>query len=148
MMECMSKEAMMLDPVIYEFCRSDVDNIGGFDKCEFIDADEGYFKMRAYPQPNSANNIGTVHGGYLLAIADMAGTGAADTYGWRTTTMQTSANFISAGRLDDEYLDVVAKAIHKGRRTAVTEVEITRPDGKLIMKALFTIAILEARIGE
>ena len=65
----------MLDPLVLDFCKSDVADIGGLERSEFICAEEGRFEMRAYPGPDSANNIGTVHGGFLLALADMAGTG-------------------------------------------------------------------------
>lgn len=138
----------MLDPVVLDFCKSDVADIGGFERAEFVSAEEGRFELRAYPGPDSANNIGTVHGGFLLALADMAGTGVADTYGFKNTTMALSANFIRPGLVDDEYLDVVGTVVHKGRRSVVSDVLITRPDGKVVLKATCTVALFEARIGE
>ena len=138
----------MLDPVVLDFCKSDVADIGGFERAEFVSAEEGRFELRAYPGPDSANNIGTVHGGFLLALADIAGTGVADTYGFKNTTMALSANFIRPGLVDDEYLDVVGTVVHKGRRSVVSDVLITRPDGKVVLKATCTVALFETRIGE
>lgn len=137
----------MLDPVVLDFCKSDVADVGGFERSEFVSAEEGRFALRAYPGPDSANNIGTVHGGYLLALADMAGTGVADTYGIKNTTMSLTANFIRPGSIDDAYLDVVGTVVHKGRRSVVSDVVITRPDGKVVLKATCTVALLEGRIG-
>ena len=138
----------MLDPLVLDFCKSDVADIGGLERSEFICAEEGRFEMRAYPGPDSANNIGTVHGGFLLALADMAGTGVADTYGFQNTTMSLTANFLRPGLVDDEYLEVVGTVVHKGRRSVVSDVEIARPDGKILVKATCTVALFETRIGE
>ena len=41
--------------------------------------------MRAYPGADCANEYDNVHGGFLLALADEAASGAADTY---ATTMR------------------------------------------------------------
>lgn len=138
----------MLDPLVLDFCKSDVADIGGLERSEFICAEEGRFEMRAYPGPDSANNIGTVHGGFLLALADMAGTGVADTYGFQNTTMSLTVNFLRPGLVDDEYFEVVGTVVHKGRRSVVSDVEIARPDGKILVKATCTVALFETRIGE
>lgn len=66
---------IMLDPRIYAYCEEDIVNISGFDRSELISAEEGRFVMHAHPGPDCGNNIGTVHGGFLLAFADTAGTG-------------------------------------------------------------------------
>ncbi len=138
----------MLDPVVLDFCKSDVTDIGGFDRAEFVSAEEGRFELRAYPREDCANNIGTVHGGFLLALADMAGTGVADTYGFQNTTMSLSASFIRPGLVDDAYLDVTATVVHKGRRSVVSDVVIENPEGKIVLKATCTVALFDKRIGE
>lgn len=136
----------MLDPVIVEYCKEDVLNLQGFDRSEFVAADEGYFEFRAYPGPDCGNNIGTVHGGFLLALADMAGAGVVDTLGRENATMSVNANFVRPARIDDEYLQVVGTIVHAGRRTAVTEVTIKRPDGELVLKGTCTVAVFDSPI--
>lgn len=138
----------MLDPKLLQYCKEDILDIRGFDRSEFVAAREGYFEFRAYPGPDCANNIGTVHGGFLLALADIAGAGVVDTLGRENTTMSVNASFLRPARIDDEYLLVVGTVLRAGRRTAVTEVTITRPDGELAFKATCTIAIFDSAIAD
>ena len=84
----------MLDPRIYAYCEEDITNISGFDRSELVSAEEGRFVMHAHPGPDCGNNIGTVHGGFLLALADTAGTGAIDTLGRENATMSVNSNFL------------------------------------------------------
>ncbi len=136
----------MLEPAVLAFCKSDVADIRGFDRTEFVLAEKGRFVMRAYPALDCGNNIGTVHGGFLLALADMAGTGVADTYGYQNTTMSLSGNFLRPARVDDEFLDVVATAVHAGKRTVVSDVVVSRPDGEVVFKATCTVAMFDTPI--
>lgn len=136
----------MLDEAIVAYCRADVADIGGFARSEFVSAERGRFHMRAYPASDCGNNLGTVHGGFLLALADMAGTGAADTLGRENATLSLNANFLRPARVDDEYLDVVGTVLHGGRRTVVSEVAVTRPDGETVLKATCTVAVFDSLI--
>lgn len=84
----------MLSEAVLQYVKEDVVNVGGFERTEFVAADEGRFEMRAYPGSDCGNNIGTVHGAFLLALADMAGTGAVDTLGRENATLSLNANFL------------------------------------------------------
>lgn len=136
----------MLDPKVLQYCKEDVINLQGFDRSEFVEAREGYFEFRAYPGPDCGNNIGTVHGGFLLALADMAGAGVVDTLGRENATMSVNVNFLRPARTDDEYLQVVGTIIHAGHRSAVTEVCIKRPGGEVVLKGTCTVAIFDSSI--
>ena len=83
----------MLDERIIESCKSHIRNLRGFDRSEFVSVEKGRFEMRAYPGADCANEYDNVHGGFLLALADEAASGAADTYGYDNATMTVSANF-------------------------------------------------------
>ena len=61
----------MVHPKILEYCKEDVVDIRGFDRNELIELEEGKFVLRAYPGPDCGNNIGTIHGGFLLALVDL-----------------------------------------------------------------------------
>lgn len=136
----------MLHPKIEAYCADDVVDVRGFDRCEFVSADEGRFEMRAYPGADCGNNIGTVHGGYLLALVDMAGAGAIDTLGVENATLSVDAQFLRAAQVSDEYLSVVGTVLKRGRKVCVSEVEITNPAGKLVMKATLTASMFDSKI--
>ncbi len=131
----------MLHPKILAYCEEDIVDLRGFDRSELKEAEEGRFVMRAYPGEDCGNNIGTVHGGFLLALADTAGTGACDTLGKENATMSINANFLRPVYADDEYIDVIGTVLKSGRRMVVTEVEIRRPNGELCLKATVNTAL-------
>lgn len=136
----------MLHPKIRAYCEEDVVDIRGFDRCELVEAEEGRFVMRAYPGPDCGNNIGTVHGGFLLALCDIAGTGAIDTLGRENATLSMTTNFLRAARVDDAYLEVVGTVLKRGRRVCVSEVLITRPEGQQVLKATVTSSMMDSLI--
>ena len=102
--------------------------------------------MHAHPGPDCGNNIGTVHGGFLLALADTAGTGAIDTLGRENATMSVNSNFLRPAYTSDEYLEVVGTVLKRGKRAVVAEVTISRPNGELCFKATLTSAVFDSRI--
>ena len=79
-----------------------------------------------------ANRNGVLHGGAVMAFADILG-GAASVLnlpeGWRTTTIESKTNFFQAVPIGD-----TARAecipLHRGRTTMVWQTTITRADGK------------------
>ena len=138
----------MLDPKIRAYCEEDITDIRGFDRSELVSAEEGRFVMRAYPDADCGNNIGTVHGGFLLALADTAGTGAIDTLGRENATMSLNSNFLRPAFVTDEYLEVTGRVLKRGKRAVVAEVEIRRPNSELCMKATVTSAVFDSLIVE
>lgn len=131
----------MLHPKILSYCQDDVVDIRGFDRCELHEVQEGRFVLRAYPGPDCGNNIGTVHGGFLLTLVDIAGTGAVDTLGRENATLSLTANYLRPVQISDEYIDVIGTVLKSGRRMVVAEVEIRRPEGELALKAVVNVAV-------
>lgn len=138
----------MIDPIIKAYCEEDIVDIRGFDRNELVDVDEGRFVMRAYPGPDCGNNIGTVHGGYLAALIDIAGTGAIDSLGRENATTSINTSFLRPALVDDEYIEVTGTVLRAGRRTAVSEVEIRRPNGDLVAKATLQAFVFDSPIVE
>ena len=138
----------MLDPKVLAYCKDDVCDIRGFDRSELMKAEPGLFVMRAYPGPDSGNNIGTVHGGFLLGLVDIAGAGAVDTCGIETSTINVNANFLRPAQVDDEYLEVVGKIVRRGRTISVSEVTIYRPNETVVLTANVTVAMLGTEIPD
>lgn len=138
----MEGECAMLDEFIVNYCKNDIRDLSGFDRTECISVELGHFVMRAYPDQGCVNDLGTVHGGFLLALADMAAAGAADSYGKANATMTVSANFLRSVDVNVDYFDIDATVVHAGRRTLVVEVTMTRPDGKVAFKSTYTMAVV------
>jgi 1,4-dihydroxy-2-naphthoyl-CoA hydrolase len=79
-----------------------------------------------------ANRNGVMHGGAIMAFADILG-GAASMLklpdGARTTTIESKTNFFRAVPLG-ETARAVCIPLHRGRTTMVWQTTITRADGK------------------
>lgn len=138
----------MLHPIVQYYCEEDVVDIRGFDRTELVEAEEGRFVVRAYPGPDCGNNIGTVHGGFLLALADIVGTGSVDTLGYENSTMSMTTNFLKPAHVDDEYLEVTGTVLKRGKHVVVSEVEIRRPNDELAMKATITCYVFDSKIED
>ena len=104
----------------------------------------GVSRCARIPASIARTNMTTFTG----ALADEAASGAADTYGYDNATMTVSANFLRPARITDEYLSVVAVVQHAGKRTVVAEVSIARPNGEVVFRSTYTMAVFETRIGE
>jgi len=90
------------------------------------------------------NGRGVMHGGAVMAFADVLGGHGAglnidrDTH--RTTTIESKTNFFRAcfpGRVT-----AVSVPLHHGRRTSVWQTSIRGPDGKLVAMVTQTQLIL------
>jgi 1,4-dihydroxy-2-naphthoyl-CoA hydrolase len=82
--------------------------------------------------------LGLVHGGVFATLADMLTTGP----GERAISNQTS--FLRP--ITDGVVNAHARRRHRGRTTAVWEVEITDGDGRLC--ALVRVTVAQARVGD
>lgn len=138
----------MLSETIMKYLEDDVCDIRGFDRSELVSAEKGHFVMRVVPGEDCANNVGTVHGGFLLAVADIAASGACDTFGRECSSINFNANFMRPCFASDKYLTVTGTVVKCGRTIAVVEVEITRPDGKVAFMGTSTLAVLDEPITE
>lgn len=129
----------MLKPTIINQCTQDFCTIAGFERTELTHLEEGRAVARAYPGPDCVNDVGTVHGGFLLALADQAAASAGESLGRVTVTLNMSASFFRPGLATDEYLEATSYVTHAGRRSIVTEVVIANPQGKTVFKGTFTL---------
>ena len=92
-----------------------------------VDAAAGIVSARYNPPPELANPIGSLQGGYALAMLDDV-SGAATWFGGRErpfTTAQLSANFLKAVPMGEPLL-AEGRIVHSGRRQAVVEAELKR----------------------
>lgn len=86
---------------------------------------------------------GAVHGGTLMALADLVGaTGAFLNLppGAGTTTLESKTNFFAAGR--EGTLRAEAAPLHRGKRTQVWQTRVTDASGRLLSLTTQTQMVL------
>ena len=94
------------------------------------------------PEHCTAGN--TLHGGYLMTVADTLGAMCAGPHlppGAGTTTLESKTNFIRG--VTGGSIRITSEPIHVGRTTIVVQTDITRDDGKLVSRTTQTQVVLQ-----
>ena len=112
------------------------DTFGKSNHMKLETVEKGYAEAVMEITENVCNAVGTVQGGAIFTLADMAFAGAANSYGEKCVAMSAAASFIRPG--SGKKLHAAAKEISKGRRSCVMEVEVKNDEGKLVAKFQFT----------
>ena len=112
------------------------DTFGKSSRMKLTEVREGYAEAVMEITENSCNAVGTVQGGAIFTLADMAFAGAANSYGDKCVAMSAAASFIRPGT--GKRLRATARAISKGRRSCVIETEVRNEEEKLVAKFQFT----------
>ncbi|MDO5527791.1 MAG: PaaI family thioesterase [Paracoccus sp. (in: a-proteobacteria)] len=92
-----------------------------------------------------SNRNGVMHGGAMLGLTDNAGGTAATINldpGQATTTLESKINFLRPVRLGD-VARATARPLHKGRKTQIWQITVTRGDGKIAAVVTQTQMTLE-----
>jgi uncharacterized protein (TIGR00369 family) len=108
-----------------------------------LTTEEGTATVEMTPIKEMANSAGFVHGGMISALADSAMGRSVWTLQpavERAMSFDLKLSFISPARVDQP-LRAVARVVHAGRRTAVTECRIEGPGGRLVATATGTFAV-------
>ena len=112
------------------------DTFGKSSRMQLTEVKEGYAEAVMEITENSCNAVGTVQGGAIFTLADMAFAGAANSFGDKCVAMSAAVSFIRPG--SGRILRAAAKTVSKGRRSCVVEVEVKNDDDKLVAKLQFT----------
>ena len=99
--------------------------------------------LRGAWAPEHCTAAGVLHGGYLMALADMAAALLAHLNlpeGARTATIEAKTNFLAAVRSGG--VTAKAEVVHAGRATTVLQVDVTDDDGRLVSRTLQTQAVV------
>lgn len=91
------------------------------------------------------NPIGSVHGGCLFTIADIAGGAAASSYGYHITTVDSSFYYLRAG-MNTRSLKTTAEVVKHGKRMTVVRVSVADQDGVVLAEGMFTYMSLGKEI--
>ena len=108
---------------------------------------ESYLELDAGPQ--HANPMGTLHGGVLCDLADLAmGAAYATTLdiGETFTTLELKINFLRP--VWREKLFAVGKIVNRGRTIGMAEYDITDTQGRLVAKSTSTCMTLKKEMHQ
>jgi 1,4-dihydroxy-2-naphthoyl-CoA hydrolase len=107
--------------------------------------DEVRLRLRWSPELTTAGAI--MHGGALMALADMAGAVCAylnlPEGATSTATIESKTNFLRA--LRDGHVDAVSRPLHVGRTTIVVDTDLRDADDRLVARTTQTQAVLGNR---
>jgi acyl-CoA thioesterase len=110
---------------------------------EVLAALDGEAALEMPTRPEMGNRAQVVHGGFISLLADSAmGRAMASVLpeGERHYSFDLKLNFIAVGRIG-ERLRAVARVLHSGRRTGVTECRVEGEDGRLVATATATFIV-------
>jgi 1,4-dihydroxy-2-naphthoyl-CoA hydrolase len=111
---------------------------------EALPAEPGEVRARVAWQADRCTSGDALHGGVLMALADVCGGACAFTNlpegATGTTTIESKTNFFRAVRAG--HVEAIARPLHVGRTTIVVETDLFDDDGKRVARVTQTQAVL------
>ena len=109
---------------------------------------EGSARLSLPVEPHLANSLGTVHGGVIMSLLDVALCTAArtlhpDSIG--VITIDLSTSFIGGATGKKLFAD--ARVMRDGRSMSFVEAEAKNEDGSLVAKAIATVRVRHKKEG-
>lgn len=102
-----------------------------------VEISDGYAKAIMEVLDEFTNPVGSVHGGAIFSLADMAAGAASSSRNTRTTTLNCTMNYLKAG-LNVKNLISEARRIKSGKTIEVYETEVKDENGTLLATGTFT----------
>jgi uncharacterized protein (TIGR00369 family) len=109
---------------------------------EVIEISEGFARLALDFKDRLTHPFGYLHGGAIASLADSAGFNAVLTIlndDDKALTLEMKINFCTPSKEERIYAE--GKVIHRGKRFAISDVEVKDPQGTLVAKAIVTCAI-------
>jgi uncharacterized protein (TIGR00369 family) len=109
---------------------------------------EGTARLSLPVESHLTNSLGTVHGGVIMSLLDVALCTAARTLHPESVgviTINLSTSFIGAGNGAKLYAE--ARVLKDGRSMSFVEGEAQNADGTLVAKAVATVRVLQKEKG-
>jgi len=119
--------------------------MGGTLGFALVEVEPGFALFEGTPSDALLNPLGTVHGGWALALIDSAAGCAVHTElpaGTGYTTLETKVNFTRAIRPDGGTVRCEGRVVTRGRRVATAEARLVDADGKVLAHGTSTLLIL------
>ncbi len=101
----------------------------------------GYAEAVLDITPEKLNGLGSVQGGAMFTLADLAFAGASNAYGIRCVASNANVAYVRPGT--GRQLRAVATEISRGRRTGVYQVQVFNDQKKVVAHAVITGFILD-----
>ena len=98
---------------------------------ELVEVLPGAATCRLDVQDHHVNGHDICHGGFIFTLADTAFAFACNSYNQSTVAQQGTVNFLTPGRLGDVLVATAAET-HRGGRSGVYDIRVTRQDGDVI----------------
>lgn len=109
---------------------------------EIVELSHGFAKLVMDFKGDLTHTFGYFHGGVIASLADSAGFNAVMTSlndNEQAVTLEMKINFLLPAK--DTGLYAEGRMVHRGKKTAVSDVEVKNDDGRLVAKAIVTCAI-------
>lgn len=110
---------------------------------DVVTADRAEVVLRGRWDPRHCTVGGTLHGGYLMALADAAGAVCAHLNlpeGASTVTTSSTTHFLR--RVDEGEVAARSTPVHVGRSSIVVQTDLVRHDGELVCRTTQAQAVL------
>jgi len=108
-----------------------------------VEAGDGFAKLALEYKDYLSHPFGYFHGGVISSLADSAGINSVMSTlkkDEKALTLEMKINFLLPTKDTEIYAE--AKVVHRGRKIAVSDVEVKNIKGQLIAKAIVTCTIL------
>ena len=115
---------------------SEKDRFAKFNQMQVIAVRPGYAEAVMEISENSFNGVGTVQGGAIFSLSDLAFAAAANAGGVPTVAMNCTFSFIRPGT--GTHLKAVARLVNDGKRTVVYDVDVYNAAEKLVAHGTIT----------
>jgi len=102
--------------------------------------DKGSCTLKCIIKAEMLNGFQIAHGGIAYSLSDSALAFSANSYGYKSVSIETSISHLRPVKLDDE-LTVECTEIHRGRTLGIYSVAITNQENKLISNFKGTVNI-------
>lgn len=129
-------------PDLMDGIRMHLKPIGSFRNAQILEIAPGHARVSVEIGEDDLNFYGNVHGGFLFSLCDSVAGMATYAYEVANVTQCSSFNFLRGVRSGTIYVE--ANVIHKGRKTAVHQLEVHNEEGKLVAAGTFTMFLGDA----
>ncbi|MDO4443373.1 MAG: PaaI family thioesterase [Slackia sp.] len=113
-------------------------DLEGFDRIEADLIEKGHVILSFPASLGMSNLAGDLHGGFYMAVSDMAACMAAYSCGCKPVTLQCNFNFCKGIHINGQRVKVDARVVHGGRTIQVVDVTFEDEQGNLCLSASFT----------
>ena len=107
---------------------------------EILEASQGSCRLSCTIKPDMLNGFEILHGGITFSLSDSALAFAANSYGFKCVSIETSISHLRPVS-NSQNLIVQALEIHRGKTIGIYEVDIFSEEQKLISKFKGTVNI-------